>query len=57
MGPYPHAQKFKTAIEIILLAGCRHFNKNAAVQILQEVTGAVWQIGYLLDINLTNSLK
>ena len=27
MGPYPHAQKFKAAIEIILLAGCRQFNK------------------------------
>ena len=24
VGPYPHAQKFKAAIEIILLAECRH---------------------------------
>ena len=28
MGPYPHTQKFKAAIEIIFLAGCRHFNES-----------------------------
>ena len=28
VGPYPHAQKFKAAIEIILLAGCRQHKEG-----------------------------
>ena len=36
MGPYPHAQKFKAAIEIIFLAGCRHFNEGEEMRCREE---------------------